>query len=63
MRTIDNTTKQNGKFKFRVVVERNNGGFVEFLESTKKSMLETAWAMQCKHREVQVFNAAGEKIL
>lgn len=63
MQTIDHTTKQNGNFKFRVVVERNNGSVVEYLESTRKGMLETAWAMQCAHKSVCVFDKNGSTVL
>ena len=63
MQTIDNTTKQNGKFKFRIVVERNSGSFAQYLVSTKKAMIETAWALQCAHKSVSIFAADGSVVL
>ena len=63
MQTIDHTTKQDGSFKFRVVVERNSGSVVQYLESTAKGMREQAEAMQLMHRSVQVFDAAGKVVM
>lgn len=63
MQTIDNTTKQDGNFKFRVVVERNSGSLVQYLISTKKAMVETAWALQCAHKSVSVFDKTGGQVL
>ncbi len=63
MQTIDNTAKQDGNFKFRVVVERNNGSVAQYLVSSKKAMIETAWALQCAHKSVSVFDKIGKQVL
>ena len=63
MQIIDNTSKQDGQFKFRIVVERNSGSTAQYLVSTKKAMIETAWALQCAHKSVAVFSKTGEQVL